>query len=144
MGRFAWGRTAVGVLLAAAVMGTSACGGDAEAQKKPTAKPKAPAVAVATKAFQGAVTGFDTSDGCPKAEGECWDKMKAVAEPAKVLRKAMNADKKTGPAFWREAYVLLDKIEEGMAVGEDRLTNRPDVLGSAHDLSNWLDENPVQ
>ncbi|MFJ4467318.1 hypothetical protein ACIP2X_07380 [Streptomyces sp. NPDC089424] len=22
-------------------------------------------------------------------------------------------------------------------------TNRPDVLGSAHDLSDWLDENPI-
>ncbi len=133
-----------GALLAAAVMGTSACGGKAEAQKNAPAKPTAPSVVAATKTFQGAVTNFDTSDGCPKAAGECWDKMKALAEPAKVLRKAMNADKKTGSAFWREAYVLLDKMEKGMAVGEDTFTNRPDVLGSAHDLSDWLDENPVK
>ncbi|MGG7574141.1 hypothetical protein [Streptomyces sirii] len=132
------------MLLAAAVMGTSACDGKAEAQKKAPAKPTVPSVVAATKTFQDAVTNFDTSDGCPKADGECWDKMKAVAEPAKVLRKAMNADKKSGPAFWREAYVLLDKMEKGMAVGEDTFSNRPDVLGPAHDLSDWLDENPVK
>ncbi|MGX1851939.1 hypothetical protein OIU91_09680 [Streptomyces sp. NBC_01456] len=50
----------------------------------------------------------------------------------------------TSPAFWREAYVLLDKMEKGMAVGEDTFTNRPDVLGPAHELSDWLDENPVK
>ncbi|WP_406153161.1 hypothetical protein OG217_05555 [Streptomyces sp. NBC_01023] len=144
MGRITWGRAVAGVLVAAAVLGTSACGGEAEAQKKPAAKPKAPTVAATTTTFQDAVTTFDTTDGCPKATGECWDKMTAVAEPAKVLRKAMNADKTTGPAFWREAYVLLDKMDKGMAVGEDTFTNRPEVLGSAHDLSDWLDENPVQ
>ncbi|MFI0711259.1 hypothetical protein ACH4SK_11490 [Streptomyces inhibens] len=31
-------------------------------------------------------------------------------------------------------YALLDKVEDGMDVGEDAFTNRPAVLGSAHDL----------
>lgn len=36
-----------------------------------------------------------------------------------------------------------------LTVGEDKGatavgTNRPDVLGSAHDLSNWVDENPIK
>ncbi|WP_157856902.1 hypothetical protein [Streptomyces sp. PRh5] len=132
------------MLLAAAVMGTNACGGETEPQKQPAAKPKAPSVSEATTTFQNAVDEFDTSDGCPEAAGECWDKMQAVAKPMRALRKAMNADKATGPEFWREAYVLLDKMQDGMDVGEDAFTNRPAVLGSAHDLSDWLDEHPTR
>ncbi len=133
------------MLLAAAVMaGASACGGEAEAQKKAPAKAKAPSVAAATKTFQAAVENFDASDGCPEAVGECWDKMKAVAAPARTLRKAMNADKRTGPDFYSPAYALIDKMEDGMDVGEDTFTNRPDVLGSAHNLADWLDEHPTQ
>ncbi|MFE3139674.1 hypothetical protein [Streptomyces scopuliridis] len=56
----------------------------------------------------------------------------------------MNADKQTGPEFSSPAYVLLDKMEDGMGVGEDAFSNRPAVLGSAHDLSDWLDEHPTQ
>lgn len=48
----------------------------------------------------------------------------------------MNADKATGPEFWSEAYALIDTMETGMAVGEDQFSNRPDVLGSAHHLSD--------
>ncbi|MGW3628063.1 hypothetical protein [Streptomyces sp. NPDC000880] len=144
MGRHQWGTTVVGVLLtAAAIVGVSGCGGDAEAQKQPAAKPKTVSITAATMAFQDAVTGFDLTDGCPKAAGECWDKMTAVMEPARELRKAMNAHK-AGPEFWSEAYVLIDTMEDGMAVGEDRFTNRPAVLGSAHDLYDWLDEHPVE
>lgn len=62
--------------------------------------------------------------------------MTAVIEPARDLRKAMNADKATGPEFWSEAYALIDTMETGMAVGEDQFSNRPDVLGSAHHLSD--------
>ncbi|MFJ9416681.1 hypothetical protein ACIRPT_21165 [Streptomyces sp. NPDC101227] len=132
------------MLLAATGMGTSACGGDAEAQKKATATPKVASVAEATKTFQDAVADFDASDGCPKAAGECWEKMKAVAGPARELRKAMNADKKTGAEFYSPAYALIGKMEDGMDVGEDTFTNRPAVLGSAHDLCDWLDEHPTQ
>ncbi|MFE0059958.1 hypothetical protein [Streptomyces sp. NPDC059003] len=132
------------MLLAAVVMGTSACGGEEEAQKKPSAKPKVPSVAEATKTFQDAVADFDAADGCPKATGACWEQMKDVAKPARELRKAMNADKRTGPEFYSPAYALLDKMEDGMALGEDAFSNRPSVLGSAHDLSDWLDEHPVQ
>ncbi|MEV0437720.1 hypothetical protein AB0I84_22980 [Streptomyces spectabilis] len=140
-----WGKTAVGALLAVAVMtATSACGGEAEAQKKAPAKPKVPSVAAATKTFQAAVENFDASDGCPEAVGECWGKMKAVAEPARGLREAMNADKRTGPDFYSPAYALIDKMEDGMDIGEDTFINRPDVLGSAHKLADWLDEHPTQ
>ncbi|GHA43647.1 hypothetical protein GCM10010329_78200 [Streptomyces spiroverticillatus] len=125
-------------------MGTSACGGEAEAQKKAPTTPAVPSVTAAAKAFQEAVTNFDTTDGCPRPAGECWDKMQAVAKPARTLREAMNADKAVGPEFWTQAYVLLDKMEKGMAVGSDKITNRPDVLGSAHDLTDWLSEHPVQ
>ncbi|MEU6338584.1 hypothetical protein ABZ839_29950 [Streptomyces cellulosae] len=53
--------------------------------------------------------------------------------------------------FWTEAYTLIDTMEEAIAVGEDRgvaggsagLTNRDDVLGSAHDLSDWFDQHPI-
>lgn len=68
-------------------------------------------------------------------------------EPARTLRKAMNADK-GGPEYWSEAYALINIMEKGVGVGEDKGataigTNRPDVLGSAHDLSDWRDEHPV-
>jgi hypothetical protein len=40
-------------------------------------------------------------------------------------------------------------MEGGIAVGEDKGalaldSNRPDVLGSAHKLSDWLDQHPVK
>ncbi|MGW0033002.1 hypothetical protein ACWDXD_24695 [Streptomyces sp. NPDC003314] len=67
--------------------------------------------------------------------------------PARELRKAANADK-AGPAFWSEAYVLIDTMEKGIATGKDLgakspVTNRPDVFGSAHKLSRWLDAHPT-
>ncbi|MEV7512036.1 hypothetical protein AB0O57_29180 [Streptomyces sp. NPDC091201] len=89
------------------------------------------------------MTKFDMTNGCPTAAGACWDKMTAVMDPARELRKAMNAHA-AGPTFWSEAYALIDKMEGGMAAGEDRFTNRPAVLGSAHELSRWLDAHPVK
>jgi hypothetical protein len=63
---------------------------------------------------------------------------------ARTLRKAMHADKDTGPEFWSPAYVLINRMEEGMSVGEDMgatdpMTNRPKVPWAAHELSRWLD-----
>ncbi|MFJ2745225.1 hypothetical protein ACIO3O_36835 [Streptomyces sp. NPDC087440] len=146
MGRHQWGQGLAGALLAAAAIVTvSGCGGTpAEAEPKPTTKPKSADLAAATTAFQDAVTKFDLTDGCPRTVGECWDEMTAVMEPARKLRTAMNGHKGTGPAFWSEAYVLIDTMERGMKVGSDKYTNRPDVLGSAHNLSRWLDQHPVK
>ncbi|MFE9400101.1 hypothetical protein [Streptomyces flavidovirens] len=144
MGIHQWGKSVTGLVLAAAVtVGASGCGGDAAAQKQ-LEKSKTVSVTEATTAFQDAVAEFDSTNGCPKAVGECWDKMTAVMEPARELRKAMNADEGAGPEFWSEAYALIDTMEDGMAVGEDRFTNRPKVLGSAHSLGDWLDEHPVE
>jgi hypothetical protein len=147
MGRIQWGKATVGVLLSVvATVTLSGCGGGgAEAAPKPSASPAGPDLGEAITVFQDAVTTFDLTNGCTsQVPGTCWDKMTAVMEPARELRKAMNAHQGTGPAFWSEAYVLLDTMEEGMAVGEDRFVNRPKVLGSAHDLSRWLDAHPVQ
>lgn len=61
-----------------------------------------------------------------------------------------------GPEFWTEAYALIDTMEEGIAVGDDKgaavadevtakaLSNRDEVFGSAHDLVDWLDEHPTK
>ncbi|MFD0354337.1 hypothetical protein ACFVHW_11445 [Streptomyces sp. NPDC127110] len=116
-----------------AAMTVSGCGEGAGAETKATPTPSAASVSTATTRFKDAVAQFDLTDGCPKAAGACWDKMLAVMEPARELRKAMNANQ-AGPAFWTPAYALIDKMERGMAVGEDRVSNRPDVLGSAHEL----------
>ncbi|WP_392750331.1 hypothetical protein [Streptomyces sp. LN590] len=138
MGIHQWGKTVAGALLTAAVItAVSGCGGEADADaKKPPAKAQALSVDKATTSFHDAVTKFDLEDGCPKEAGACWKQMTAVIEPARDLRKAMNADKATGPEFWSEAYALIDTMETGMAVGEDQFSNRPDVLGSAHHLSD--------
>jgi len=151
MGRVQWGKTASGVLLAGLVMaGATACGGDAEPKKSAAdAKPKAVSVAAAAKIFQAAVTDFDTNGGCQPEPDACWDKMQSLIKPARELRAAMNADSRVGPEFWSEAYALIDKMEKGVAVGKDLgaaspVTNRPDVFGSAHDLSRWLDAHPTQ
>ncbi|MFB7403336.1 hypothetical protein ACFCZR_24485 [Streptomyces rubiginosohelvolus] len=142
-----WGRSAAAALLAAAVaIGVSGCGGQAEAESKSAASTAKKPVSLekATTAFEAAVTEFDASGGCPSAAGECWDKMTAVMQPARELRKAMNAHKDTGPEFWSEAYALIDTMEDGIAVGEDKFSNRPAVLGSAHDLVDWLAAHPLQ
>ncbi|MGW4756280.1 hypothetical protein [Streptomyces chartreusis] len=54
-----------------------------------------------------------------------------------------------GADFWTDAYALIDTMEKGIAVGDDKGatavgTHRPDVLGSAHDVSDWLDEHPIK
>lgn len=81
------------------------------------------------------------------------DQMMALMTPARDLRGAMNAEKSVGGGFWTEAYAVIDTMEKGIAVGEDQgdpagaamlpeASNRDDVLGSAHDLSDWLDQHP--
>ncbi|MEE1764385.1 hypothetical protein [Streptomyces sp. SP18BB07] len=151
MGRYTWGKTASALALAAAVAAVSGCSSSDDDKVKPAAAtPGAVTVTDATTEFQAAVTKFDEDGGClEKTPGTCWEQMQALVEPARGLRKAMNAEKSVGPDFWTEAYALIDTMEKGIAVGEDKGatavgTNRPDVLGSAHDLSDWLDENPIK
>ncbi|MBK3639491.1 hypothetical protein [Streptomyces sp. MBT33] len=121
-----------------------------EDSEKPAAKAKTVSVEHATTTFQDAVTQFDTAGGCLEKEpGTCWDQMQALVEPARTLRKAMNTEKSVSADFWSPAFELIDTMEKGIALGEDKGataigTNRPDVLGSAHDLSDWLNENPIE
>ncbi|GAA1432164.1 hypothetical protein GCM10009601_52500 [Streptomyces thermospinosisporus] len=157
MGRHTWGKTASALILAVTVAAVSGCSSSDDAgDGKPTgtavAKATAPSVKEATTTFQAAVTKFDTDGGCLEEEpGTCWDQMKALMEPARDLRAAMNAEKSVSADFWTEAYTLIDTMEKGIAVGEDKgaaggsaeLTNRDDVLGSAHDLSDWFDQHPI-
>lgn len=155
MGRQTWGKTVGALFVAMAVAVLSGCSSsDDEGDAKPAAKAKTVSVDAATTTFQGAVTKFDTDGGClEQAPGTCWEQMTALMEPARDLRKAMNAEKSVGADFWTEAYTLIDTMEDGIAVGEDQgvpaggateLTNRDDVFGSAHDLSDWLDKNPIK
>ncbi|MFE5923169.1 hypothetical protein [Streptomyces sp. NPDC056468] len=148
MGRHVWGKSVGALVLAVTVAAASGCSSssDEDTAAKPAAKAKTLSVADATTTFQAAVTKFDTDGGCLEQEsGTCWEQMQALMKPARDLRKAANADKGTGPEFWSEAYALIDKMEDGIAVGEDQgvppggMTNRIDVLGSAHKLSDWLD-----
>ncbi|MFF4976554.1 hypothetical protein [Streptomyces sp. NPDC001083] len=78
----------------------------------------------------------------------CWDQMKALRESARTLCTAMRRTEVRGPEFWSGAYVLIDRMEKGIAVGKDQGatadgTNRDVVLDSAHDLSWWLEDHPV-
>ncbi|WP_181383924.1 hypothetical protein [Streptomyces sp. NWU339] len=154
-----WGAAASITFAVAAVAGLSGCGGDAEADaKKPAASATAQAATLddAATTFQDAVTKHDTDGGCLEQEpGTCWEQMQALIEPARTLRKAMNAEKSVGADFWTEAYTLIDTMEEGVAVGDDQgapagaatdlsTTNRDDVFGSAHDLVDWLDAHPIK
>ncbi|MFD5589346.1 hypothetical protein ACFWII_36855 [Streptomyces sp. NPDC127063] len=105
-------------------------------------------MAEAKTKFQNAVTAFDLAGGCvDKAPGTCWEQMQTLMGPARTLRQAMNAEKSVGPEFWTEAYRLIDRMEEGVAVGDDRVvvigSNRPMVFGSAHTLFRWLDAHPI-
>ncbi|MEU1273488.1 hypothetical protein [Streptomyces sp. NPDC005799] len=149
MGRYVWGKTAGALVLAVTVAAVSGCSSSSDKDTaKPAAKAKTVDLGKATTRFQAAVTKFDEDGGClEKAPGTCWEQMRALMEPARTLRKAIHADK-GGPEFWSEAYALINTMEKGIAVGEDKGataagTNRPDVLGSANDLSDWLDEHPV-
>ncbi|MFM9596077.1 hypothetical protein ACKI1J_39865 [Streptomyces scabiei] len=151
MGRHTWGKTVAGLFLAATVAAVSGCSSsDDQDDAKPAAKAKTVSVEAATTTFQDAVTKFDTDGGCLEQEpATCWDQMQALMKPARDLRKAMNSEKSVGADFWTDAYALIDTMEDGIAVGEDQGataygTNRPKVLGSAHDLSEWLDENPIK
>ncbi|MCG8971796.1 hypothetical protein [Streptomyces sp. CL12-4] len=156
MGRHIWGKTVAALVLAVTVGAVSGCGSSGEdSDKKPavTAAAKADTVSLAeaTTAFQDAVVDFDVSGGCESMEpGTCFAGMETLIEPARTLRKAMNAEKSVGPDFWTEAYVLIDRMEKGVAVGVDQggglgnvTSNRPEVFGSAHELSRWLDAHPL-
>ncbi|MEU9523317.1 hypothetical protein [Streptomyces sp. NPDC048224] len=93
----------------------------------------------------------DVSGGCESIEaGTCFAEMVALMEPARTLRKAMSTAKSVGADFLTEAYVMIDRMEKGVAVGVDQggdlgniTSNRPDVFGSAHELSRWLDTHPA-
>ncbi|MFE1206196.1 hypothetical protein ACFW5V_31405 [Streptomyces sp. NPDC058762] len=161
MGRHMWGKTAGALVLAVTVAAASGCSssddeGSGKAAATATAAAKTPSVADTTATFQAAVTKFDTDGGClDRAPGTCWEQMVALMEPARDLRKAMNAEKTVGAEFWTEAYALIDTMEKGIAVGDDKgltvadekmaamLSNRDDVLGSAHDLADWLTAHPI-
>ncbi|MER7937892.1 MULTISPECIES: hypothetical protein [unclassified Streptomyces] len=140
----------MGVVLAVTVAAVSGCGSSDKDDAKPAAKAKTVGLGEATSRFQAAVEKFDTGGGCVDQQpGTCWEQMQAVMGPARTLRAAMHAQKDTGPEFWSEAYALINKMEGGIAVGEDQGatalgTNRPAVLGSAHELSRWLDAHPAE
>lgn len=145
-----WGKTVGALVLAVTVAAASGCSGSGdENTAKPAAKAKMVGLGKATTTFQDAVTKFDTDGGCLEQEpGTCWEQMQALMKPARTLRKAMNSEKSVGADFWTDAYALVDTMEKGIAVGEDKGataygTNRPDVLGSAHKLSDWLDAHPI-
>ncbi|MFB6629983.1 hypothetical protein ACFCWY_08815 [Streptomyces sp. NPDC056362] len=152
MGRHTWGKAAAVLVLAANAAAVSGCSGSAgaDAAKPTTTAEKTQSVQETAAALQAAVTQFDTDGGCvDKAPDTCWTQMQAVMGPARELRKAANADKTAGPEFWSEAYALIDTMEQGIAAGkdlgaEDPATNRPDVFGSAHKLSRWLDAHPTK
>ncbi|MFJ4880160.1 hypothetical protein ACIP93_33800 [Streptomyces sp. NPDC088745] len=151
MGRHIWGKTVGALVLTVTVAAVSGCGGssDGDTAAKPAAKAKAVDLKAATDTFQAAVTKFDEDGGCLEQEpGTCWKQMQALMEPARTLRKAMNSEKSVGPEFWTGAYALVDTMEKGIAVGEDKGataygTNRPNVFGSAHKLADWLDAHPI-
>ncbi|MCX4976479.1 hypothetical protein [Streptomyces sp. NBC_00620] len=146
MGRHTWGKSLASILLIAVAAAVSGCSSAEAEDKKPATTAASPTVSLdeATIDFQAAVDEYDTV-GCESMEpGTCWEQMQAVMEPTSTLRQAMNTEESVGPEFWSEAYSLIDIMEEGMAVGEDEFTNRPKVLGSAHDLYDWLDEHPVK
>jgi hypothetical protein len=157
MGRYVWGKAAGAVLLAVGIAAASGCSSsDGEDTKVSGGKPKTVSVQAAAKKFKDTI---DT-EGCGDRmePGSCWAEMKSVMKSARVLRKAMNADKSVGADFWTEAYTLIDKMEEGIAEGKDlggaaegesldaasARSNRGEVFGSAHDLYDWLDEHPVK
>jgi hypothetical protein len=158
MGRHTWGKTVGVLVLAVTVAAVSGCSSsNDEDTAKPAAKAKTVSVEDATTTFQAAVTKFDTDGGCLEQEpGTCWEQMTALMKPTRDLRKAMNAEKSVGAEFWTDAYALIDTMEDGIAVGEDqgvpvadtemaaKMSNRDDVFGSAHDLSDWLDEHPIK
>ncbi|MEU5976481.1 hypothetical protein [Streptomyces sp. NPDC047315] len=153
MGRQTWGKTVSALTLATITVSVSACGSsDDAADAKPSAEAKV-TVEAASKTFRAAVEKFGTDGGCLQKEPEtCWDQMQALMEPARDLRKAMNAEKSVGPDFWTGAYALINGMEKGIGVGKDQgaaggvtaLTNRDDVFGSAHDLVDWLDAHPIK
>ncbi|MFE2181385.1 hypothetical protein [Streptomyces sp. NPDC059455] len=148
MGRRIWGQT-VGMLVLTVAAAAGCSSSSEEDTTKPAAKARTVSLENATTTFQNAVMKFDTDGGCLKKDpGTCWKQMQGLMEPARTLRKAMNAHKGTEPEFWSQAYALIDSMEDGIAVGEDKGatavgTNRPDVLGSAHKLSDWLGEHPT-
>jgi hypothetical protein len=146
-----WGAAASITLAVVAMMGVSGCAGDAEAdaKKSPAAAATAPSFSKASKAFQDVAGTMYLDSECTKEAGTCWDKMTTAVKSARTLRKAMNSEKSVGPEFWTEAYTLIGTMEKGYALGEDLgaedfSSNRPDVFGSAHQLSRWLDEHPIQ
>ncbi|MFE4579373.1 hypothetical protein [Streptomyces chartreusis] len=149
MGRINWGKSVGALVLAATVAAVSGCSGSGDEAKPAAPSPGTVSVADAIAEFQHMVTKFDEDGGCLEQEpGTCWEKMEALMQPARGLRKAMRAETSVGREFWTEAYTLIDKMEKGIAVGEDQGatavgTNRPAVLGSAHDLSDWLDVHPI-
>ncbi|MEU1039675.1 hypothetical protein ACFYP4_08715 [Streptomyces sp. NPDC005551] len=150
------GRATAAALTAIVVMGVSGCGGDADAdaEHKPGVA-VAPAFRAASSTFQGQVE----AGSCESMEPDsCWGEMQALMKSARTLRKAMNGEETVSADFWTEAYTLIDTMEGGVAEGQDlggagegesvdaaaARSNRDEVFGSGHQLSDWLDEHPIK
>ncbi|MFD7677685.1 hypothetical protein [Streptomyces sp. NPDC060187] len=61
----------------------------------------------------------------------------------------MRADEGTTAVYWSPAFAMIDTMESGYAVGEDKGatafdSNRTMVFGAARGLSNWLQAHPVE
>ncbi|MEU1895708.1 hypothetical protein [Streptomyces pristinaespiralis] len=146
MGRQQWGKTAVGVMVAAAVMVTSGCGGEAEAKKpaasaSPSVTATAPTLEESVRHYQDDMRDLNVQ-GCP---ADCGKELSEVYNNALSLRKSMN-DSEAAPGTFTEAYRLIDELQQGYIVGADMSeeAGRPLVLGPARELNTWLNEHPVE
>ncbi|MDX2530838.1 hypothetical protein [Streptomyces europaeiscabiei] len=116
-----WGAAASITFAVVAAVGVSGCGGDADtdAKKPAAASAKALSFSEASKAFQDIATTAYLDDVCTKEAGTCWDKMNTIADSARDLRKAMNAETSVGPVSSRLCAVSEGVLSWGVGADLD-------------------------
>ncbi|WP_435057584.1 hypothetical protein [Streptomyces sp. bgisy060] len=156
-----WGKTCVGVLLAASAVVITGCSGAADAAPDKTvsrvpAASTPPAKSV-TAQWRETMQWWATHDiGClngndvdERADG-CSVRLQDYVEDVRTIRKAMNTDPAAPKGFYSEAYVIIDRIETYAATpaGEDDtagwLAARPLIWMEGRDLDEWITAHPLQ
>ncbi|WP_433860194.1 hypothetical protein [Streptomyces kronopolitis] len=155
-----WGTgVASALLVGAAAVSVTGCGGQADAETTQPAASASPAKKAAkpVKAqWDETMAWWETHDiGClggADVEGNpdgCAVRVQDFVDDVRKIRKAMNRDAAAPKGFYTDAYVIVDKLETyaGTPSGEDDtegwLAARPLIWMQGQALDKWITAHPL-
>lgn len=139
-----WGAV-VAVAGAVLVAGCSSGGGGAAPASSVSAAASPSRAAVTVRDAAAKLQELLTA-GCPQdGSNDCDRHLHDLVRAADGLRAAMHTDP-AGPAFFSEAYGIVDRLDELALLYSDPLDQagtRPQVIGLARQLARWVQAHPT-